>query len=168
MTEALITSLREYIEDPTQPYVVSDTIIERWLNKSRQYVDSLQIYAEDYGYDNLSRVYLVGYKYLMNVTLKDGNGDAIDSDDYTVDAFNGIITFDSSPVTVPDAVYVTFTYHDFWDAVCNIWLYRASLATTMKKAQLGDEVIPEDKNSVEYCVAKYWTFRQSVSRQMEK
>jgi len=169
MTEALITAIREYIEDPTVPYIVSDTVIERWLNKSRQAIYDLQIYAEDYFYDNVSPVYSVGYQYLMNVVLKDGDDNIISADNYTVDAFNGIITFDSSPAyDIPDSVYISFTYHDFFDAVCNLWLYRGALATTMKKAQIGDETIPEDKNSLEYCVSKYWTFRQSVSRQMER
>jgi len=168
MTEALITAIREYIEDPTAPYVVSDTIIERWLNKSRQAIYDLQIYAEDYFYDNASLVYSIGYENIMNLVVKDGDDNIISTDNYTVDVVNGIITFDSSPYDIPDSIYVDFTYHDMFDAVCNIWLYRAGLATTMKKAQIGDEVLPEDKNSMEYCISKYWSFRQSVSRQMER
>ena len=168
MTEQLIDMVRTYIEDPTVPYIVSDIVIERFLNKTRKYLEDLQLFAEDEAWEGVSVVYPVGYQYLMNVSLKDGEGNTISASDYSVDAFNGIITFDGSPVVIPDAIYATFTYHNFFEAVADIWLYRAALATTAKKAQLGDEILPEDKYNVEYCAAKYWTFRQSKSLQMER
>ena len=167
MSEELVSIVRTYIEDPSEPFVVSTSVIERWLNKSRQAIYDLRIYPEDYYYDNVSKVYSVGYQYLMNVVIKDGDDNTIASTNYDIDVFNGIVTFKTA-YTVPDAIYINFTTHDFFDAVCNIWLYRAGLATTMKKAQIGDEILPEDKNSLEYCTKKYWSFRQSVSRQMER
>jgi hypothetical protein len=168
MTEELINIIRTYIEDPTAPYTVSDIVIERFLNKGRKYLEDLQLFAEDYYGDNVSTVYPIGYPYLTNVSLKDGEGNTISTDDYTVDVFNGIITFDASPVVIPDAVYATFNYFNFFATVADIWLYRAALATTMGNTQLGDEILPKGKNSVEYCSQKYWTYRQSISRQMER
>jgi hypothetical protein len=167
MTEALITIARSYIEDATEPYTVSDTIIERHLNKSRTPINDLRIYAEDYGYGNESSIYLLNHSYIMNLTLEDGDGNIISTDNYTLDAFNGLVTF-GGEYTIPDSVYASFTYHDLFDAIANIWLYRASLATIWGKKQLGDEQLPQDKYHTEYCIKKYWAFRQSTSTQMER
>jgi len=169
MTEPLIEIVRNYIEDEAIPYSVSDGIIERWLNDDRHYVDSMQIYSEDYYYDNESLIYHIDYKYLTGVILKDGGGNIISSEDYEIDVFNGIVTFDASPpVVVPNAVYATFNYHNFFEAVAQLWLYRAAKSRFSGRAKLGDEDLPEDKNSREYCIKKYWDFRQSSSGQLER
>ena len=63
MSEELIKIARDYIEDNKVPYTVSDTVIERILNKSRIAVYNLPVYAE---YDN-GKVYNIGHKYIMNV-----------------------------------------------------------------------------------------------------
>ena len=167
MTEALITDAREYLESVAESYV-SNTVIERWLNKSREYVDKLQIYPEDYGYDNESPVYHVGYMYLMNVVLTDGDGNTISTDDYSIDEINGIVTFDGSPLVIPDSVFITFTYHNFFEAVSQCWLYMAAKARIQGSVQLGDEVLPKDYTYKEYCISKYWEFRQSDSFQIER
>ncbi len=166
--EDLILIVREYIEDETEPYAVSDTVIERMLNQNRTYVNERQIYADDYLYDNESLIYPIGYKYLSGLVLIDGDDNEIDSDNYEVDVFNGIITFDASPVVVPDAVYATFYYHNFFDAVAEIWKYRAAQAKFSGKVKLGDEDLPMDKNSREYCLQKYWNFKPSKSTQLER
>ncbi|MHB8276360.1 MAG: hypothetical protein ACYDIA_01735 [Candidatus Humimicrobiaceae bacterium] len=170
MVEPLITIIRDYIEDNTPPvYDVTDPIIERLLNKSRQYIHDLQIFAEDYYFDNVSRVYKIGYCYLMNVVLTDGTGAVIPTSDYEVDVFNGIITFDSSPMaTIPDAVYATFNYFNLFDAISELWLYRAAKSRFDGTAKLGDEGIPEDKGSRSYCIRKYWDYCQSKNIQMER
>ncbi len=165
--EDLILVVREYIEDETAPYAVSDTVIERMLNQNRTYVNEIQIYADDYLYDNESLIYPIGYKYLSGVVLIDGDDNEIDSDDYEVDVFNGIITFDDG-YTIPDAVYATFYYHNFFDTVAEIWKYRAAKAKFSGRVKLGDEDLPMDKNSREYCLQKYWNFKPSKSSQLER
>lgn len=161
MTEALITTAREYIEDETAPYAVSDTIIERIFNISRQSVYDLQLLPEEVG----GVVYDIGYKYLMNVSITTDGTTVIDSDDYTLDAFNGIITFDTAPTT---GVYISFTTHDFFNAVAEIWKYRAAKARFSGDVKLGDEVIPQDKYNREYCIGKYWNFRVARTIQTER
>jgi hypothetical protein len=163
----LITIVRSYIEDETAPYTVSDAIITRWLNTDRKYKYELAIYAEDYAYDNESRVYPIGYSYISGLVLKDGDGNTISSSNYTVDVFNGIITFDDD-YTIPDIVYASFNYHDFFNAVSELWKYRAALAKFSGSAKLGDEQIPEDKYNREYCLQKYWDFMQSKNISMER
>jgi hypothetical protein len=163
----LIAIVRTYIEDTTTPYTVSDAIITRWLNKDRGYVNSLQIFAEDYYYDNESLVYQIGYKYLSGVVLKDGDDNTISSSNYTVDVFNGIVTFDDG-YTIPDAVYITFNWHDFFEAVAELWLYQAGLSRFSGRVKLADEDLPMDKSSREYCIQKSWTYRQSKNIQMER
>ena len=167
MTEQLITLARTYIEDEAVPYAVTDAIIEQKLNADRKYIESLQIYAEDYSYDNVSCIYKVGYCYLMNMVLNDGTN-PIASTNYTVDVENGIITFDASPVVIPDVVYVTFTYHDFYNSIAELWLYMAAKARISGKARLGDEDLPMDKSSREYCIMKYWDYKQSRNIQLER
>ena len=101
--------------------------------------------------------------------LTDGTGAVIPTSDYEVDVFNGLVTFDSSPLaTIPDTVYATFNYFDFYNAVADLWLYRAAKSRLSGKAQLGDEVLPEDKSSRAYCIKKSWEFRQSKNIQMER
>jgi hypothetical protein len=169
MTEALVTELRKYIEDETAPYMVSDTIILQKLNASRNYIEGLQIYAEDYFNDNVSTVYPLGYAGIMNLILTDGDDNVIDTDNYTVDVENGIIDFDTSPpYTIPDIVYAQFNYCDFYEAISELWKYRAALSRFSGKVQLGDEVLPLDANSREYCIMKYWDFKQSKNIQMER
>ena len=169
MTEPLIEIVRNYIEDEATPYTVSDAVIERWLNDERHYVDSMQIYSEDYFYDNESLIYHIDYKYLTGVVLKDGEGNIISEENYEIDVFNGIVNFDvSPPVVVPNAVYATFNYHNFFEAVAQLWLYRAARSRFSGRAKLGDEDLPEDKNSRTYCIQKYWDFCQSKSSQLER
>lgn len=168
MSELLVTEVRKYIEDETAPYMVSEAIILQKLNKTRQYVEDLQIYAEDYDYDNLSAVYFIGYNGIMNLVLTDGDGDTISASDYDVDAENGIITFDSSPVVIPDVVYAKFTYHNLMQAVSQCWLYMAALSRFDGAAKLGDEGIPENKGSRSYCIRKYWDWCQSENITMER
>lgn len=161
MTEALITTAREYIEDETTPYAVSDTVIERMLNMSRQSVYDLFLLPEESG----GTVYRVGYSYLMNVSLTTNGTTAISTDDYSIDVFNGIITFDTAPST---SVYITFTTHDFFNAVAEIWKYRAAKARFSGDVKLGDEIIPQDKYNREYCINKYWNFRVARTIQTER
>ena len=174
MTEPLIEIVRTYIEDeesdssPPIPCIVSDAIIERWLNDERHYVNSMQIYSEDYNYDNESLIYHIDYKYLTGVVLKDGDGNVISEEDYTIDVFNGIITFDDPPVAVPSAVFATFNYHNFFEAVAELWKYQAAKARISGKAKLGDEDIPMGKESREYCIMKYWDYKQSRNIQLER
>lgn len=161
MTEALITTAREYIEDESAPYAVSDTVIERIFNISRQAVYDLQLLPEEVG----GVVYDIGYKYLMNVSITTDGTTVIDSDDYTLDVFNGIITFDTAPTT---SVYATFTKHDFYNAVAEVWKYRAAKARFSGDVKLGDEIIPQDKYNREYCINKYWNFRVARTIQTER
>lgn len=165
--EALISIVREYIEDETAPYAVSDVKITRYLNAHRNYVDTLQIYSEDYGYDGTSKVYKIGYAFLSGVVLKDGDDDTISSSNYTLDVYSGIVTFDEG-YTIPATVTVTFNYHDFYEVVSKIWLYRAAIATIDGKAKLADEEIPMDKYNREYCIKKYWDFCQSKNITIER
>ena len=165
--DALILVIREYIEDETVPYAVSDTIITRYLNMNRKYIDSQIIYPEDYGYDEVSKVYPVGKNALSGITLKDGDDNTILSSNYTLDVFNGIVTFDDS-YTIPSAVCITFNYHDFYEVVSKLWLYRAARATFSGKAKLADEDIPMDKYNREYCIMKYWDFMQSKNLTIQR
>lgn len=167
MTEQLVTDIRKYIEDETAPYAVTEAIILQKLNLTRSYVDSLRIYPEDYGYDGVSKVYRIGYAGIMNLSLKDIDDNAIASANYEVDVENGIITFDDD-YTIPDIVYASFNYHDFYNAVSELWKYRAALAKFSGKAKLGDEDIPMDKYNREYCLQKYWDFCQSKNISMER
>jgi hypothetical protein len=167
MTEALVSKVREYLENVSATYI-SDAVIERWLNSTRKYVNSKQIYAEDYLYDNESAVYKIGYNGIMNLVLKDGSGDVISTDDYSVDVENGIITFDSSPLVMPDSVYATFNYCNFFNAVAECWKYLAAIARIDGKVKLGDEDLPEDFTSRSYCIRKYWDYCQSENIEMER
>lgn len=167
MTEVLITDARVLLEDASTTEI-SDAVILQKLNETRNYVHDLQIYREDYGFDNTSMVFVIGYKYLMNLTLNDGTN-TISADDYEVDAVNGLITFDSSPMaTIPDAVYCTFTYHNFMQAVANCWLYLASKSRFSGRVKLADEDIPMDRSSREYCIQKYWDYCQSESFHLKR
>ena len=169
MTELLVTEVRKYIEDETAPYIVSDTIILQKLNACRNYIEGLQIYAEDYFNDNASTVYPLGYNGIMNLILTDSSDNVISADNYTVDVENGIIEFDTSPpYTIPDAVYAQFTYHNLGKAISEIWKYMAALSRFDGPTKLGDEVIPEDKYSRSYCIRKYWDWCQSENIQMER
>jgi hypothetical protein len=163
----LIAIVRTYIEDEVSPYTVSDAIITRWLNTDRKYIHELAIYPEDYGYDNVSSVYPIGYMYISGLVLTDGDGNTISSSDYTVDVFNGLVTFDDDS-TIPDSIYATFNYHDFFNAVSELWKYRAALARFSGRAKLGDEDIPMDAYNREYCIQKYWDFKQSKNITMER
>jgi len=165
--EALITLARTYIEDETSPYTVSDAIIEQKLNADRQYIKEMQIYSEDYAYDNVSKVYSIDYNYIMNLVLTDADDNVIADTNYTVDVENGIITFDAG-YTIPDSVYATFTYHDFMEAVSQLWLYRAALSRFSGRVELGDEKLPLDASSREYCIMKYWNFKQSKCFNLER
>jgi hypothetical protein len=167
MTEALITLARTYIEDETAPYTVSDTIIEQKLNADRRYIEEKQIYSEDYFYDDESLIYKIGYCYLMNLVLTDEDENVIADTNYTVDVENGIITFDAG-YTIPDSVYATFNYFDFYNAVAELWLYQAAKSRFDGTAKLGDEGIPEDKGSRSYCIRKYWDYRTSKNIQLER
>ena len=167
MTEPIIAIVRNYIEDSTAPYTCSDAVIERWLNADRTPIEDLQIYPEDYNYSAVSKVYKIGYCYLMNVVLTDSAGAIISDTNYTVDVENGIVTFDAS-YTIPDTVLAKFTYHDFFDAIAELWKYQAALSRFDGPAKLGDEGIPEDKGSRSYCIRKYWDYRQSHNIQMER
>ena len=167
MTEALVTLARIYIEDETAPYTVSDTIILQKLNADRTPVEDLQIYPEDYNYDAVSKVYPIKYSYIMNLVLEDDDDNVIATTNYTVDVENGIVTFGAS-YTIPDTVLAKFTYHDFYNAVAEMWMYRSALSRFSGKAKLGDEDIPIDKTSREYCIQKYWDNRQSRNIQLER
>jgi len=167
MTEALITLARTYIEDETAPYTVSDAIIEQKLNADRHYVEDLQIYSEDYAYDNVSKVYAIDYNYIMNLVLTDGDDNVIADTNYTVDIENGIVTFDAG-YTIPDSVLAKFTYHDFFEAISQLWLYQMALSRFSGRVKLGDEDLPMDKSSREYCLQKYWAYKQSKNIQMER
>lgn len=167
MTELLVTELRKYIEDETAPYMVTEAIILQKLNLTRKYVDSLQIFPEDYGYDGVSTVYKIGYAGIMNLTLKDGNNNIISTSDYEVDVENGIITFDNG-YTIPDSIFATFNYCNFYEAISECWLYRAALSRFSGRVQLGDENLPLNADSREYCIMKYWDFKQSQNIQMER
>ena len=165
MTEPIIAIVRNYIEDSTAPYTCSDAVIERWLNADRKYVEDLQIYPEDYNYNAISKVYKIGYCYLMNVVLEDGDDNVISTVDYTVDVENGIVTFDAG-YTIPDIVLAKFTYHDFFEAISQLWLYQMALSRFSGRVKLGDEDLPMDKSSREYCLQKYWAYKQSKNIQM--
>jgi len=167
MTEQLITLARTYIEDEVIPYAVSDTIIEQKLNADRRYIKEMQIYSEDYAYNNVSKVYSIDYNYIMNLVLTDADDNVISTDNYTVDVENGIITFDAG-YTIPDSVLATFTYHDFYNAVSEMWLYQMALSRFSGRVKLGDEDLPMDKSSREYCLQKYWAYKQSKNIQMER
>jgi hypothetical protein len=163
MTEALVTKMRDYLEKAPASYI-SDAVIERWLNSSRTYRDRHQIYSEDYAYDNLSKVYLVTYQYIMNLVLRDGDDAVIAASNYTVDPENGMITFNVG-YTIPDAIYASFTYHNFFDALAECWMYMAGLSKISGVVKLADEILPEDYTSREYCIRKYWTYKPSQSIQ---
>ena len=167
MTEALLTLARVYIEDETAPYTVSDTIVLQKLNADRTPIEDLQIYPEDYNYNAVSKVYPIKYAYIMNLVLKDGDDNTIASSNYTVDVENGIITFDDG-YTIPDTVLAKFTYHDFFEAVAELWKYMAAKSRFDGPSKLGDEQIPEDKGSRSYCIRKYWDYCQSKNIQMER
>jgi len=167
MTEPIIAIVRNYIEDSTAPYTCSDAVIERWLNADRKYVEDLQIYPEDYNYNAISKVYKIGYCYLMNVVLEDGNDAIISDANYTVDVENGIVTFDAG-YTIPDSVLAKFTYHDFFEAISQLWLYQMALSRFSGRVKLGDEDLPMDKSSREYCAQKYWSYKQSKNIQLER
>jgi hypothetical protein len=166
MSEELLSIAREYLEGATTTEI-SDDVIERMLNKYRGYIHDKQIIAEDYYYDNVSRVYKIGYMYLMNVVLDDKNDDVIASTNYTVDVFNGIVNFNAG-YTIPDTVYATFNYYNFMQAIAECWQYLGAKAKFSGKAQLGDEIIPEDRSNREYCIRRYWEFCQSENIQMER
>jgi hypothetical protein len=163
----LITIAREYLEGATTSEI-SDDVIERLLNKSRQYVHDKQIIAEDYYYDNVSRVYKIGYCYLMNLVLTDGNNSIIDNTSYEIDVFSGIITFDGSPLVIPDTIYATFNFYNFFMAVADCWLYLAAKSRFETAPKLGDESLPEDRSSRAYCIRKYWTYCPSENIQMTR
>jgi len=167
MSEALILLARTYIEDEVTPYAVTDAIIEQKLNADRKYIEEKQIYSEDYAYDNISKTYKIGYSYIMNLVLTDEDDNVIADTNYTVDVENGIITFDAG-YTISDAVYATFTYHDFYNAIAEMWLYQAAKARISGKARLGDEDLRMDKSSREYCIMKYWDYKQSKNIQLER
>ena len=160
MSEELIKMVRDYIEDNKVPYIISDTVIERMPNKSRIAVYELPISAE---YDN-GKVYNIGHKYLMNVVVSDGTN-IIDPSNYEIDVFNGIITFDSAPTT---GIYVSFTKHDFFNAVADLWKYRAGLSRFSGRVKLGDEDLPDNANSREYCIRKYWDYRTARTIQTQR
>lgn len=167
MTEALLTLARKYIEDETAPYMVTDPIILQKLNAERNYIEDLQIYPEDYNYSAISTVYPIGYNYIMNLVLTDGNGDIISDTGYTIDVENGIVTFDAGYI-IPDTVLAKFNYCDFMEAISQLWLYQMALSRFSGRVQLGDEILPMDKSNREYCLQKYWAYKQSHNIQMER
>jgi len=168
MPEQLIGIIREYIEDLTVPYAVTDAVIERLLNKSRHYAENYyQIFAEDYPYHNVSKVYFIKYNNLMNVILKDGADVVIDSANYTIDVENGLVTFDVG-YTIPSAVYAEFNYFDLMDTIAELWKYRMALAQISGDVMLGDEKLPKDKSYKEYCFEKYCNFKTSKNIQMTR
>lgn len=158
--EQLIEFVRELADDNAEPYEFSDDQIKRFINKYRKPVYQLPVYAETP--DNL--VYRVGYKNLSGFVLMNSSSQ-IDAGEYELDAINGIVTFSQAQ---DSTLYATFACHQLQQTAAFIWYVRAAKARGMGAYQLGDQKLPQGKESVEFCVKKYWELRQSSSGQMTR
>jgi hypothetical protein len=156
----LISEVRKLIDDTTAPYDFDDTTIERYLNKDRGYVEDMALTS----IDTTELVYELGFKNIADLVLKDNSGSTISAADYDFDYINGIITFSIAP----DSINATFTYHDLYNTVAELWLARASQSKFSGKVKLADEELPADKNSREFCIQQYWFFKRSKSFRMER
>ena len=154
----LIDELRMLIEDEDSADF-TDTQINRYLNKYRGYLDEVSLTAENDDY----LVWISKYKYLDSVILNSATDTPV-TDSYVSDDINGIYKF----TVAQTAIYIKANFYDLYKTVSDIWLIRAGKATFSGAVGLGDETIPADKGNKEFCIQKYWDFRESDSNEMER
>lgn len=159
--EQLITEVRILIDDTTEPYDFTDEQVTTYINKYRRSFYRLAVYADDV--HNL--VYTIGYKNLASFSLEDSGENVIDSGDYTLDEINGIVTFTEEQYS---PLYAIFTCHNLMNSAADIWKVRAAKATISGPYRLGDEQLPAGKESIEFCINKYWQLRQGTTHLMER
>ncbi len=159
--EKLIEHVRILIDDTTEPYDFTDEQITHYINKYRKAAYKLAVIAEDED----CTVFNIGYKNLAGFKFEDGGGNLIDESKYSLDIFNGIATFTESQDNI---LYATFTCHDLNNTAADIWKVRAAQARGMGGYKLGDQQLPQGKESIEFCMKKYWEFRQGRSLLMER
>lgn len=159
--EQLISYIRPLIEDDSTPYDFTDDQIKMYINKFRKSVYNLTVTYEFNDY----KTYVIGYKYLSAFRLRDSVSNVVDSDEYSIDEINGIVKFTDTQ----DGSYLAdFQYHDLDNSIAEIWKARAGKARGMGTYKLGDQELPQGKESVEYCISKYWSFMKSRSFGMSR
>ena len=149
----LITEVRKLIDDESQPYDYDDITITRYLNRGRGYIEDKALLA----IDDDELIYELGYVNIAGLILRDNLDNVIPASDYTLDYINGVVTFTTEPVDIN----ATFTYHDLYNTVADLWLARAATAKFSGNVKLGDEQLPRDKSEREFCVQQYWFFRRN-------
>jgi hypothetical protein len=159
--ENLIEHVRLLIDDASEPYDFTDTQVEQYINKYRKAAYELPVTAEDEDYT----VFNIGYKNLADFKFEDANENLIAESEYTLDVFNGVATFTAEQ---NQTLYATFTCHDLNNAAADIWKVRAAQARGMGAYKLGDQQLPEGKESISFCMKKYWELRQGRTFLMER
>ena len=152
----LLDELRILIEDVGSTDF-TDAELKKYLNRYRGYLDEYGLTAENDDY----LVWWCKYKYLDNRILDSAINTPIAEADYTADDINGMYTF----AVAVDFVYIRANFFDLYQTASDMWMIRAAQAKHSGPVKLGDETIPQDKYNKEYCIGKYWDFRQSTVSQ---
>ncbi len=158
----LIEYVRGLIDDPTAPYTFDDDDIKRYINKYRTNVYKIPLIADDERYLK----YTLRHKQLSAVVIYAHNGSTvISSNDYTIDVINGILEFATKQTQY---LYASYEYHDLDNSAADIWLAWAAKAQADGPYKIGDQQLPQGKESVEFCVNKSWSLRKSKSTGMSR
>lgn len=157
----LISHVRMLIDDESEPYDFPDKTVQSYITKRAGYV-------EDYtptAWDKNGKIYSLNYGGIAITEITDLDGNKLEEDDYELDFLNGYITFEDDP---PDGIIVSFAYCSLNNAAAELWKVRAAKATISGPYRLGDEQLPATKDSVEFCIKKYWELRQGTTHLMER
>ena len=155
----LLDQLRILIEDPDSADFTDDQL-NVYLNKYRGYIEGLALQAESTDY----LVWYSPYKNLDNRSLRSDSSTVILEATYDYDDLNGIFTFTDAQTSV----YLYANFYNLEETAADIWLVRASQAKFSGDVKLGDEVVPQDKYNLEYCVKKHWMLKTSMNGQMDR
>ena len=159
--EQLINHLRILIDDKNQPYAFGDAELKRAINRYRHNIYKLPVSSDN----QQGLIYTIGYSNISGVLTHNSNGEVIDSGDYSIDMLNGIIEFSEANEGM---IYASFEYHDIEESAADMWLVQAGKARAKGAYRLGDQSLPEGKESVEFCIQKSWEFRKSKSTEMNR
>ncbi len=103
--------------------------------------------------------------FLDNVILESEPGTAIPDGEITSkDEVYGVFIFN----VAQDNVYLSCNYYDVYETAADIWEEKVGLADVSGDAKVGDEVIPKDKEYMEFCINKSNYFRRSSVGQVQR
>lgn len=158
----LITYVRGLIDDASTPYTFDDDTVKRYINKYRTNVYKIPLIADD----ERNLKYTLRHKNLSALIIYGQDGKTVIPEaGYTIDVINGILEFATKQTQY---LYASYEYHNLNNSASDVWLAWAAKAEADGPYKIGDQQLPQGKESVEFCTKKYWALRQSSSTQMTR